>query len=346
MPPSPALRASLLLSTLSQKSEFVRFAQVFPLKEFGFAPEPGWYLEVVGWVEVVAGLLLAFGPQLLQEISNFVLSVVMIGESRRAPAAPRGVSGRAQGAATVPTLCTSPRCHLHAAGAAGAAGHVRPRHALPRPPPAAQHPRARRPPEAQVRVTGGGKDGRLGWREAMLLECFWGWRGVSSPAAAGDPGAGCPHAAGHGLLLWDSGDVTGTASAAPLLNSHKVDWSAWNGHARLGLALLSWGLLYFGIKPLVFHILPPLFISASPQAEPRGLRQRPGNPRLCLNLVHLSARRLAWLWDGHLRMSRGGTTPPCPQRDMNHLRLAPLMSQISTHKLQGHTKQQVEYFQS
>ncbi|KAM9606587.1 transmembrane protein 35B [Morphnus guianensis] len=61
------------------KSQFVRFADVFPLKEFGFAPEPGRYLEVVGWVEVVAGLLLAFGPQLLQEISNFILSVIMIG---------------------------------------------------------------------------------------------------------------------------------------------------------------------------------------------------------------------------------------------------------------------------
>ncbi|XP_075630061.1 transmembrane protein 35B [Balearica regulorum gibbericeps] len=61
------------------KSEFVRFAEVFPLKEFGFVPEPGRYLEVVGWVEVVAGLLLAFGPQLLQEISNFILSVIMIG---------------------------------------------------------------------------------------------------------------------------------------------------------------------------------------------------------------------------------------------------------------------------
>ncbi|XP_050765938.1 transmembrane protein 35B isoform X2 [Gymnogyps californianus] len=60
-------------------SQFVRFAEVFPLKEFGFVPEPGQYLEVVGWVEAVAGLLLAFGPQLLQEISNFVLSVVMIG---------------------------------------------------------------------------------------------------------------------------------------------------------------------------------------------------------------------------------------------------------------------------
>ncbi|XP_042649650.1 transmembrane protein 35B [Tyto alba] len=61
------------------KSQFVRFAEVFPLSEFGLVPEPGRYLEVVGWVEVVAGLLLAFGPQLLQEISNFVLSVVMIG---------------------------------------------------------------------------------------------------------------------------------------------------------------------------------------------------------------------------------------------------------------------------
>ncbi|KAM6335095.1 transmembrane protein 35B isoform 1-T1 [Alca torda] len=79
VPPSPGLRAAPLLSCPSQKSEFVRFAKVFPLKEFGFAPEPGQYLEVVGWVEVVAGLLLAFGPQLLQEISNFVLSVIMIG---------------------------------------------------------------------------------------------------------------------------------------------------------------------------------------------------------------------------------------------------------------------------
>ncbi|XP_037236283.1 transmembrane protein 35B [Falco rusticolus] len=61
------------------QSQFVRYAEVFPLKELGLTPEPGWYLEVVGWVEAVAGLLLAFGPQLLQEISNFILSVIMIG---------------------------------------------------------------------------------------------------------------------------------------------------------------------------------------------------------------------------------------------------------------------------
>ncbi|KAJ7304372.1 hypothetical protein JRQ81_011925 [Phrynocephalus forsythii] len=61
------------------KSQFVQFADVFPLKEFGYKPDPIWYLETVGWVELVAGFLLAFGPQLLQEISNFVLTVIMIG---------------------------------------------------------------------------------------------------------------------------------------------------------------------------------------------------------------------------------------------------------------------------
>ncbi|XP_062996227.1 transmembrane protein 35B [Elgaria multicarinata webbii] len=61
------------------KSQFVQFADVFPLKEFGYKLEPALYLEAVGWIEVVAGLLLAFGPQLLQELSNFVLTIVMIG---------------------------------------------------------------------------------------------------------------------------------------------------------------------------------------------------------------------------------------------------------------------------
>ncbi|XP_019367774.1 PREDICTED: transmembrane protein 35B [Gavialis gangeticus] len=64
---------------LRMKSQFVQFADVFPLKEFGYKPEPVRYLEVVGWIEVVAGLSLAFGPQLLQEISNFVLTIIMIG---------------------------------------------------------------------------------------------------------------------------------------------------------------------------------------------------------------------------------------------------------------------------
>ncbi|XP_043915369.1 transmembrane protein 35B isoform X1 [Protopterus annectens] len=61
------------------KTQFVQFADVFPLKSFGFKPEPMQYLEAVGWIELVAGLLLAFGPRLLQEISNFVLSIIMMG---------------------------------------------------------------------------------------------------------------------------------------------------------------------------------------------------------------------------------------------------------------------------
>ncbi|XP_043915377.1 transmembrane protein 35B isoform X2 [Protopterus annectens] len=68
-----------LTGSLLVKTQFVQFADVFPLKSFGFKPEPMQYLEAVGWIELVAGLLLAFGPRLLQEISNFVLSIIMMG---------------------------------------------------------------------------------------------------------------------------------------------------------------------------------------------------------------------------------------------------------------------------
>uniref|UniRef100_A0A6B2F313 Transmembrane protein 35B n=1 Tax=Bothriechis nigroviridis TaxID=88079 RepID=A0A6B2F313_BOTNI len=61
------------------KNQFVQFADVFPLKEFGYKPEPGLYMETLGWIELIGGFILAFGPQLLQEISNFVLTVIMIG---------------------------------------------------------------------------------------------------------------------------------------------------------------------------------------------------------------------------------------------------------------------------
>ncbi|XP_068125220.1 transmembrane protein 35B [Hyperolius riggenbachi] len=61
------------------KSQFVQFADVFPLKDFGFKPDPYQYLQAIGWVELVAGILLAVGPRILQEISNFVLCIIMIG---------------------------------------------------------------------------------------------------------------------------------------------------------------------------------------------------------------------------------------------------------------------------
>ncbi|XP_003430452.1 transmembrane protein 35B [Ornithorhynchus anatinus] len=61
------------------KAQFVQFADVFPLKDLGYQPDPDRYLQAVGWIELAAGFLLAFGPQLLREISNFVLTLVMIG---------------------------------------------------------------------------------------------------------------------------------------------------------------------------------------------------------------------------------------------------------------------------
>lgn len=61
------------------KQQFVQFAEVFPLKDLGYKPDSTQYMLALGWIEVVTGLLLAFGPQILQEISNFVLSVIMIG---------------------------------------------------------------------------------------------------------------------------------------------------------------------------------------------------------------------------------------------------------------------------
>ncbi|KAJ8398029.1 hypothetical protein AAFF_G00431060 [Aldrovandia affinis] len=60
------------------RSQFVEFSSVFPLRIVGMHPDPVLYLTVTGWVELVAGLLLAFGPRILQEISNLVLSVLMM----------------------------------------------------------------------------------------------------------------------------------------------------------------------------------------------------------------------------------------------------------------------------
>ncbi|KAL4624097.1 hypothetical protein GN956_G18894 [Arapaima gigas] len=59
-------------------SEFVRFSSVFPLRIVGLHLEPELYLAITGWIELVAGLLLAFGPRILQEICNLILSVVMM----------------------------------------------------------------------------------------------------------------------------------------------------------------------------------------------------------------------------------------------------------------------------
>ncbi|KAG8506849.1 Transmembrane protein 35B, partial [Galemys pyrenaicus] len=58
---------------------FTEFAEVFPLKVFGYQPDPMSYQVAVGWLELLAGLLLVLGPPMLQEISNLLLTLLMMG---------------------------------------------------------------------------------------------------------------------------------------------------------------------------------------------------------------------------------------------------------------------------
>uniref|UniRef100_A0A4X1VYK6 Transmembrane protein 35B n=1 Tax=Sus scrofa TaxID=9823 RepID=A0A4X1VYK6_PIG len=62
------------------KALFVQFAEVFPLKVFGYQPDPMSYQVAVGWLELLAGLLLVLGPPMLQEISNLLLTLLMMGK--------------------------------------------------------------------------------------------------------------------------------------------------------------------------------------------------------------------------------------------------------------------------
>ncbi|MBZ3870439.1 Zinc finger MYM-type protein 6 [Sciurus carolinensis] len=61
-----------------QKALFVQFAEVFPLKLFGYQPDPVNYQTAVGWLELLAGLLLVVGPPMLQDISNLLLTLLMM----------------------------------------------------------------------------------------------------------------------------------------------------------------------------------------------------------------------------------------------------------------------------
>ncbi|XP_024597377.1 transmembrane protein 35B [Neophocaena asiaeorientalis asiaeorientalis] len=63
----------------ARKALFVQFAEVFPLKVFGYQPDPMSYQVAVGWLELLAGLLLVLGPPMLQEISNLLLTLLMMG---------------------------------------------------------------------------------------------------------------------------------------------------------------------------------------------------------------------------------------------------------------------------
>ncbi|XP_072466193.1 transmembrane protein 35B isoform X2 [Notamacropus eugenii] len=63
----------------AQMAQMVQFAEVLHLKAMGYNPDPMDLLIIVGWVELVSGLLLAIGPPLLQELSGILLTLLMIG---------------------------------------------------------------------------------------------------------------------------------------------------------------------------------------------------------------------------------------------------------------------------
>ncbi|XP_068924292.1 transmembrane protein 35B [Petaurus breviceps papuanus] len=61
------------------KAQMVKFASMLPLKALGYNPDPGELLVIMGCVELLAGLLLATGPPLLQDLCSILLTLVMIG---------------------------------------------------------------------------------------------------------------------------------------------------------------------------------------------------------------------------------------------------------------------------
>lgn len=58
----------------------MRFAEVFPLRVFGYQPDPVSYQTAVGWLELLAGSLLLVGPPLLRHISTMFLISLMMGK--------------------------------------------------------------------------------------------------------------------------------------------------------------------------------------------------------------------------------------------------------------------------
>lgn len=75
----------------------MQFAEVFPLKVFGYQPDPMSYQVAVGWLELLAGILLALGPPMLQEISNFLLIVLMMGKGDPSGQGEGGLPGEDDG---------------------------------------------------------------------------------------------------------------------------------------------------------------------------------------------------------------------------------------------------------
>ncbi|XP_074161175.1 transmembrane protein 35B isoform X1 [Sminthopsis crassicaudata] len=64
---------------VTPRAQAAKLAHVLPLKSLGFNPDPGELLVIIGWVELVSGLLLVLGPPLLQDISIILLLLLSVG---------------------------------------------------------------------------------------------------------------------------------------------------------------------------------------------------------------------------------------------------------------------------
>jgi len=74
---SPLLNAPI---HREMKKSFVRFAKVAPLlPQLGVKVSPKWYRISISYVEMIFGLLLAFGPGRIKALSNVILFGVTVG---------------------------------------------------------------------------------------------------------------------------------------------------------------------------------------------------------------------------------------------------------------------------
>ncbi|XP_026372507.4 transmembrane protein 35B isoform X2 [Ursus arctos] len=109
--------AAKLSEQISAPASEQMFAEVFPLKVFGYQPDPMSYQEAVGFLELLAGLLLVLGPRMLQEISNLLLTLLMMALPLRrgdGVAAARGVMRLAGAIFTLASLKESPNTYIPA----------------------------------------------------------------------------------------------------------------------------------------------------------------------------------------------------------------------------------------
>ncbi|XP_070568968.1 transmembrane protein 35B-like [Ptychodera flava] len=58
---------------------FVQYAKVFPLRSIGYQPDPIDYQFVIGMSQLIAGVLIWWGPIRTKQISCVILLVEMVG---------------------------------------------------------------------------------------------------------------------------------------------------------------------------------------------------------------------------------------------------------------------------